>query len=93
MNKHDYLVKMFTGCQFTKDIGALYFPQFKCLSPRMEAFRRTIEDTPGMYARMKQKGYTDNCEFLSPQLIAILVELCGWPDEVLLQFPPSGAEK
>lgn len=90
MDKRAYLIKMFSGCQHTKYIAALYFPQFKCLNPRMDAFHRLIAETPGMYARLKAKNFTDNCEFLTPQQLAIIVEFWGWPDEVEQMFLTSG---
>lgn len=86
MDRHSYLLKMFSGCQFTKDIAALYFPQFKCLNPRLDAFHQLIADTPGMYARLKERGFQDNSKFLTPQHLRIIVEFWGWPDAVEQMF-------
>lgn len=86
MDKHAYLLKAFSGCQFTKDVAALYFPQFKCLNPRLDAFHGLIAETPGMYARLKAKGFTDNGKFLTPQQLSIIVEFWGWPDAVEQMF-------
>lgn len=93
MDKHSYLLKMFSGCQFTKDIAALYFPQFKCMSSRLDAFYQLIADTPGMYARLKSKNFKDTSKFLTPQHLCIIVECWGWPDAVELMLIAERAEK
>lgn len=83
MEQHHSLLKQLSGCRSAKEIAALYFPQYNHPGSRLEAFRRSIMETPGMYARMKSKCYTDHCEFMTPHLIAIIIEFWGWPDEIV----------
>lgn len=82
MNKHAYLLKMFSGCQYTRDIAALYFPNIKSPSIRKKSFIEKIIETNGMYARMAAKGYKESDKFLTPQVLAIIVEFWGFPDIV-----------
>lgn len=82
MKRRVEFVKQFDGCRTAKEIASFYFGYYSYMPSRMEAFRRAIMETPGMYVRMKSKGYVDNGEFLSPAQIAIIVELWGLPNEV-----------
>ena len=82
MNRHETIVRMLSGCPYTKDVAQLYFSQLRCYPSRMEAFRRAIEENPELLKRMVKAGYTFNCEFLTPQMIHILLSVWGWPDEV-----------
>lgn len=91
MEHYHSLLKQFVGCRSTKEIAALYFPQYNHPGSRMEAFRRYIMETPGMYARMKAKSYTDHCKFITPHLMAIIVEFWGWPNEVIMMLETERA--
>lgn len=82
MDKHATLLKMFSGCQYTKDIAAYYFPAVKTKETQLKAFKEKIADTEGMYKEMKAKGYKEGTKFLAPQIIAVIVKFWGMPDEV-----------
>lgn len=82
MDKHSSLLQRFSGCQYTRDIVLLYFPTIRCPKTRKRAFGRKIGETRGMYERMVAKGYQEGSTFLTPQVIAVIVEFWGLPDEV-----------
>lgn len=82
MERREEFSKQFDGCRTAKEIAGIYFGFYTHVPSRMEAFQRSILETPGMYASMKSKGYNENGEFMSLNQIVVIVEHWGLPNAV-----------
>lgn len=86
MDRQNTLPKILSGFQYTKDIAAYYFQVMKTKETQLKAFKAQIAATKGMYEKMQANGYRDNIKLLSPQLVAIIVDFWGIPNQAELAW-------
>ncbi|WP_455590893.1 DUF4248 domain-containing protein [Bacteroides sp.] len=81
--EHKKILRMLNGCINTFELIRLYFPNYSDPRSARNAFRRTIEETPGMAEELSANGFKESNQMQTPKINIIFVRYWDLSDAVL----------
>lgn len=70
---------MLVGCHHISEVAVAYFTNYASNRSAVEAFRRSINETPGLLEELTNEDYSPKTIHLTPVQIAVIVRHWGFP--------------